>query len=302
MSAWTHPDRANVESVVSLVTRSGIHDRFYCEHCKAEMESVQIGDIWNHTIDEIREYHNRFEAFDLYVNEIGMEANDFLLRDEEPTDTYCYFYLCKTCGWWVIQKSLLSSAIDHQIWQIYLASAGVLKNLDTSNIQTPMEVVRSYLAAKYQCRFSLHPRLFEETVASVFHDLGYHVKLTAYSEDGGIDVFLYNSNNQLIGVQVKRYKNKIGVEQIRSFLGALTLNKCVRGIFVTTSDYEKGAHKAAEVSKNEFVPIELINSELFLDLLKVAQLKQSYQWKDYQSEIISSSNLSFLCALHLNPL
>lgn len=266
------------------------------------MESIRIDDTWNYSVNEIKKFHFSFDSYNWYVKEMGIQPEEFLLSDDEPTDIECYCCLCRICGWWLLQKNMLMSAKRSQVWQITLASFGVLKNLDLTNIKIHTNEVRLFLNAKYQSRFSLHPRLFEETVASVFSDLGYEVQLTAYSNDGGIDIFMNDNNNQLIGVQVKRFKNNIAVEQIRSFLGALAFNNCVKGIYVTTSDYTKGACKTAKACKKGFIPIELINSESFLDLLKTAQIKQKHQWENYQFDIINNSVLHPLYSIHMNSL
>ncbi|TGL21490.1 hypothetical protein EHQ47_11885 [Leptospira bourretii] len=55
----------------------------------------------------------------------------------------------------------------------------------------------------------MHP--FEDTVSSVFRDIGFFSEATTYSKDGGIDVILSDSKNRIIDIQVKRYKNKIKV-------------------------------------------------------------------------------------------
>ena len=65
-----------------------------------------------------------------------------------------------------------------------------------------------YLTAKYEERFIINPRLFEETVASVFKSIGYFTRVTAYQNDGGIDIILDGNDNKVIGVQVKRYSSK----------------------------------------------------------------------------------------------
>lgn len=52
---------------------------------------------------------------------------------------------------------------------------------DLSDLSAPIADVRAYLTARYQRRFTLHPRLFEKTVASVFADHGYAATVTAYS-------------------------------------------------------------------------------------------------------------------------
>ena len=49
-----------------------------------------------------------------------------------------------------------------------------------------------------------------------FGDLGYRARVTAYSGDDGIDVILDGDDDKAVGVQVKRYKNRIEVDQIRS--------------------------------------------------------------------------------------
>ena len=72
----------------------------------------------------------------------------------------------------MLEKRVFLSAKVHQVWELTLAAAGRLKNLDLNNIDVPVAEVRSYLAAKYEGRFVLHPRKFEETVASVFADFG----------------------------------------------------------------------------------------------------------------------------------
>jgi hypothetical protein len=86
------------------------------------------------------------------------------------------------------------------------AAVGSLKELNLADISIPLAEVRDYLAARYNARFQIHPRLFEETVGAVFSGLGYAVVVTAYSGDNGIDVIMRRSDD-LIGVQVKRYRN-----------------------------------------------------------------------------------------------
>jgi restriction system protein len=72
-------------------------------------------------------------------------------------------------------------------------------------------------------------------------DHGYDAVATSYSGDYGIDAVLKRSDGLEIGVQVKRYRSSIVVEQIRSFFGALVLGGYTRGIFVTTSKFQRGA-------------------------------------------------------------
>ena len=103
--------------------------------------------------------------------------------------------------------------------------------------------------AKSNARFTIQPRLFEETVASVFRTLGYRAVVTSYSGDDGIDVILENDSGTFLGVQVKRYQDRIKVSQIRELLGALVINGMTRGIFITTSDFQSGAPRSVELAR-----------------------------------------------------
>ena len=121
----------------------------------------------------------------------------------------------------------------------------------------------------------MHPRLFELTVASVFGDHGYNAVATAYLNDGGIDIVLEDRSGQRIGVQVKRQNKSIEVEQIRAFLGALTLGGYASGVFVTSSKFRSGAISSAKRSSEFAIPIDLVDADRFFDMLGYAQLNQA---------------------------
>ena len=191
--------------------------------------------------------------------------------------------LCPICGWWKLHRVAVDGENIHidyddfnsaERFHYECGAIGSLKELDICYIDKPIYEVRSYLSAKYDKRFDVNPRVFEETVASVFRDLGYKARVTAYSGDGGIDVVLDGPNDTIIGVQVKRYKNSIQVDQIRSFAGALFLGNYTSGIFVTTSNYQAGSYNAATLSGIKGKPIKLINASRFYEALQIAQRKK----------------------------
>jgi restriction system protein len=116
----------------------------------------------------------------------------------------------------------------------------------------------------------MNPSLFEQTVASVFKLQGYDVWVTGRSGDDGIDIVLCDGQST-IGVQVKRHSNAIKVEQIRSLAGALVLNGHTRGIFVTTSSFQRGAESSVKRFAQRGYAIELYDATKFLSALKVSQ-------------------------------
>jgi restriction system protein len=178
--------------------------------------------------------------------------------------------VCPVCGWWVAFEETLLRDADRVTVRSY-AGAGTIKNLDLRNLDSPIEEVRSYLAGRYSERLEMNPTLFEQTVASVFRDLGYRTRATGCSGDGGIDVILQDPAGTEIGVQVKRYSHTIQVSQIRELTGALVLKGLTKGIFVTTSAFTSGAPAIADLSALRGHPIELIDAEKFLETLEIAQ-------------------------------
>lgn len=193
-------------------------------------------------------------------------------------------HACQECGWWKIENSqrFVKHAYDEYVTIRALTAS--LKELDLQNIDTPVEEIKQYLSIKNEKRFSVNPKLFEEVVASVFRDLGYNAITTAYSNDGGIDIFLDKAGTQ-IGVQVKRYKNAIKVEQIRSLAGALVYNGLTKGIFVTTSNFQSGGVKVAEKYKTFGYEIDLMDGDKLMNDLQIAQRKMYTNTKDLLSSI-----------------
>jgi restriction system protein len=206
-------------------------------------------------------------------------------------------YACPCCGWWKLVRVLVFEEFDddpdsftQERGHIFYACMGSLLELDISDIRTPIEEVRRFLSARYTSRFNLHPRLLEETVASVFEGMGYRVRLTGYTRDNGIDAILDGPEDSLIGVQVKRYKNRISVEQIRSFAGALLLGGYTEGIFVTTSGYTKPAYAASQLAESRGIPIQLLNAQKFYDALSLGQRNMYISKQDKHAPFLGISS------------
>ena len=102
-------------------------------------------------------------------------------------------------------------------------------------------------------------------------DMGYYNLVTSYHADGGIDVILLGSQDETVGVQVKRSKNSIKVEQIRSLAGALVLEGLTRGLFVTTSRFQRGCKEATDLYSARGLPIELVDSEALFSALRISK-------------------------------
>src|ERR1044072_2862351 len=206
------------------------------------------------------------------------------LDQQSDWNHYAALRACEICGWWSKHRTIVSQGAGGEYFTLY-GTCARLKSLDIADISTPIDEVKQYLVAKYEERFNVHPRMFEETVASVFRSFGFSAYVTSYQADGGIDAILEDAKGQMVGVQVKRYRNKIQVEQIRAFAGALILSGYTKGIFVTTSSYSSGALKAIAGYESRGLPIELVDAKRFYDALRLSQREHFKDSSDWLSEV-----------------
>lgn len=117
---------------------------------------------------------------------------------------------------------------------------------------------------------SKKPQEFERLVVKLLQTLGYggEVKnsgiVTKLSNDGGIDGVIKEDilGFNHISIQAKRYAldNKVGRNEVQSFVGAVAGTPSKKGVFITTSDFSKGAIGFVE-SLNGTPTIILINGQ-----------------------------------------
>ncbi len=117
--------------------------------------------------------------------------------------------------------------------------------------------------------YSIDPYVFERVVSDLLIKMGYgDSDTTPKSRDGGVDVIVKEDKLGLdkIFVQVKRYSkdNPVAEKQMRDFLGALSTWGVQKGIFVTTSHFDKRARSSAEKSDKK---VRLIEGSELADLM-----------------------------------
>ncbi|ESZ24343.1 restriction endonuclease [Mesorhizobium sp. L2C067A000] len=174
---------------------------------------------------------------------------------------------CPYCGWWAAKSPYLNTG-GHIMMEV---GYGALRTFDPVDLAAPIEASRAHLMLRPEDALKLHPKRLEDIVGSIFGDFGYRPRVTAYRADGGIDVYL-DSDQGLVGIQVKRTKNPIEIEQVNSLTGALLVNDCTSGVFVTTSRFRRGAMHVAGKALVRGLPIELYDGRRLLEVLEVAQL------------------------------
>ncbi len=113
----------------------------------------------------------------------------------------------------------------------------------------------------------MNPYDFQELVASLLRAMGYHVSWIAPpGKDGGIDIMAYTdalgTRAPRIKVQVKRMKDNVNVDGLRSFMALLGDDDV--GLFVTTGGFTKDAQDEARVQAKR--KITLVDLERLFDL------------------------------------
>ena len=107
---------------------------------------------------------------------------------------------------------------------------------------------------------------FEHLVANIFEkELGYPVKTTQSSSDGGVDAIGFDPDpiqGGKVVIQAKRYTRTVGISAVRELHGQMKDEGAKLGLLVTTADF--GA-QAVKFAANK--PINLINGNNLLYLM-----------------------------------
>jgi restriction system protein len=107
----------------------------------------------------------------------------------------------------------------------------------------------------------------EELVAGIIEALGYKTKMTPKGSDLGRDIVASYDGLGLVEpriiVEVKHHRNRIGTQEIRSFIGGLRPGD--KGLYASTGGFSKEARYEAERSN---FPITLLDFDDLVDLFE----------------------------------
>jgi restriction system protein len=130
---------------------------------------------------------------------------------------------------------------------------------------------------------AMDPYYFEKVILILLKKMGYGDFIeTAKSGDGGIDGIINEDKLGLdkIYIQAKRYEdNKVHEKDIRNFIGAMS-GDTSKGVFVTTSTFDKGAIQKAHDAHHTII---LLDGNKLVDLMHQynvgVQIKANYEVK-----------------------
>jgi restriction system protein len=135
---------------------------------------------------------------------------------------------------------------------------------------------------------NIDPYYFEKVILILLKKMGYGDFIeTSKSRDGGIDGIINEDKLGLdkIYIQAKRYdENKVREKDIRNFIGAMS-GDTTKGVFVTTSDFDKDAIQKARDAHHTII---LIDGKKLVDLMHQynvgVQIKTTYEVKQLDED------------------
>lgn len=159
------------------------------------------------------------------------------------------------------------------------------QDLIDNGIEQIHKNVKSDLLEKLK---KIDPYYFENVILKLLEKMGYGDFITTpKSGDGGIDGIINEDKLGLdrIYIQAKRYgENKVREKDIRNFIGAMS-GDTSKGVFVTTSEFDKAAEQKAKDAHHTIV---LIDGPKLVDLMHEynvgVQLKSVYEVKEIDED------------------
>lgn len=198
-------------------------------------------------------------------------TKEFYYSSAEQID---HLAVCLSCGWWSYSAN---QAADLNGNSDYYSSRALLREFAVSDMDVPYRELAKYLNKHHDQIYDVAPAKFEELVASIYRDvLGSSIEFCSYGRpDRGIDVICARTEPDcLFGIQVKRYKCSIELGQIHQFLGALQLSKLGKGVFVTSSRFQRGCYEVIKQSSDLLgIEIDLVDGRQLLDFIGILNKK-----------------------------
>jgi len=113
----------------------------------------------------------------------------------------------------------------------------------------------------------MHWRNFERLTAEFFNRQGYEIELGPGSNDGGVDIRVYNKTGKdkpYIIIQCKRHKesHEVKIETVKSFYTDVEFEEAKKGLIATTSKVAAGGKKVVSIRK---YPLEFAENKEIID-------------------------------------
>lgn len=112
-----------------------------------------------------------------------------------------------------------------------------------------------YLYANFEDLNKINWRKFEELSAQFFKNKGYDVMLGKGRKDGGADI-IAQKDTEVIIIQCKKWKDKVGVSEIKAFHDDVSYGNYSSGFLVCSNDITRDSKNLIEERKYEIKVID----------------------------------------------
>lgn len=140
-------------------------------------------------------------------------------------------------------------------------------NKHKKNIRRAAEIIKKiksfeHSGQKINYLRKIDPFVFEELLLTLFKNNGYKIKRNKrYTGDGGIDGIIYDSRNNKILIQAKRYSGYVNLKDIYEFNNLVYHSRAEKGFFIHTGKTGKESYQHFKSSN-----IEIISGSKLIDL------------------------------------
>lgn len=139
----------------------------------------------------------------------------------------------------------------------------LIRNNEMSLARTKTQF--SEALCSYENWEAMSPEAFESSIAFLLNQEGMDVRVTAFSNDGGVDIKGKDSLGMPVVIQVKQYKGNVGVSVVREMIGVREfLGGDVRVIIFSLVGFTRGA---IELAKSNGVELRNVRSEVLFNAL-----------------------------------
>lgn len=200
---------------------------------------------------------------------ITVRGNELLQRNPERIDLKTLKQFPEYAEYWKPIWGPKKSTTPETLIKYELESS----NTPEESLEAAYQIIRIALANEIIEKIkSCSPSFFERLVVELLVKMGYGGTMEdagqaiGRSGDGGIDGIIKEDRLGLdaIYLQAKRWENTVGSPEIQKFAGALQGRRATKGVFITTSDYSKGAREFAGAINNKII---LIDGDELADLM-----------------------------------
>ena len=174
-------------------------------------------------------------------------------------------------------SALLARSCDGRPGHLESVFQRIIKPLNKTSVSED-DVLQAFKVFGINVRSDTSPKLteglqnlsgvdFERLILALLTRMGFHAEMTKTTGDGGIDIIAV-LDKPIIGgrylFQCKRFSpdNFVGGPTVRDFYGAVTADRAIKGILITTSDFTAQAREFAEKAGVELIAMPQLNGLL----------------------------------------